>query len=232
MKHPQSVLGPPPGLGGPGLLPSPMGAHPMMNQQHANNGPRFSGMPGGGFNQMPPMMPPHQHQQQQRPGAQMRNMPGPGMIPPHLVKNMQNFPPLGAQGPPPPPFGMRGPPPHGHPMMPPGHMPQGGGPRPMSATPHFPQNVQNLQNSVSQFNQRLVEEIQQNHPMLSFNRMSQQHMYHQQQQQQHGHHHNANLQLQQQQGNYNNNGRFHTKQNLANGNLVSSSAAFILAPPN
>lgn len=152
------------------------------------------------------------------------------MIPPHLVKNMQNFPPLGSQPPPSQPlqqqgFGMRGPPPM-HPMQ-----------RPPPMTPHFPQNVQNLQNSVSQFNQRLVEEIQQNHPMLSFNRINQhQPLYHQlaqqqqqqQMQQQHtggnyhhynnGNHHYSNNH---QGGSGGNNERFRTKQQqlMANGIL-------------
>jgi DNA topoisomerase 2-associated protein PAT1 len=37
-------------------------------------------------------------------------------------------------------------------------------------SPHFQPNSNNAQNSVNQFNQRLLQEIQQNHPLLSMNR--------------------------------------------------------------
>jgi DNA topoisomerase 2-associated protein PAT1 len=80
-------------------------------------------------------------------------------------------------------------------------------------SPHFQQNSNNLQNSVNQFNQRLLQEIQQNHPLLSMNRSN--------------NNNNNNYQAQQQYNNSNNvNGQYHQQQqhqyNRNNsGNVVS-----------
>lgn len=46
----------------------------------------------------------------------------------------------------------------------------------MQLPPFNPSNPQNMQQTVNQFNKRLVHEIQQNHPMLPFNRMNNNHM--------------------------------------------------------
>lgn len=93
------------------------------------------------------------------------------------------------------------------PNMPPPRMP------PQMMSPLFPPNMQNLQNNVNQFNQRLVQEIQQNHPMLPFNRMNNNFnngMINMQQ-----HHMNANM-------HHMNGGKHMQQQNFrANGNLVS-----------
>lgn len=161
-----------------------------------------------------PSPPPHVlQQQQQNMQQQMRKImpipgqpqPAPGlMFPPHL--NMNG---------PPPPAGFPPIPPHlqgpnlskfnlmnmsNHPMHMNNFHPNFGGPMPMRPgvqmppmnrlPPHLmnlqgnPLMYQNAQNS-AQFNQRLVQEIQQNHPMLNP-------MFQRQQQQQHHQHNNNN----------------------------------------
>lgn len=159
--------------------------------------------------------PPHPHSQQQQQQLQMRKMmpnqvqpqPAPGlMFPPHVNMNglqqpAPGFPPIPPhlQGPNLPKFNPMGMP--NHPMHMNNFHPNFGGPMPMRAglqmqpmnrmPPHLmnlqgnPLMYQNAQNS-AQFNQRLVQEIQQNHPMLNpmFQRQQQQH-----------HHSNSNHQF-------------------------------------
>lgn len=124
--------------------------------------------------------------------------------------------------------------------MPPPRMP------PHLQQPHFQSNVHNMQTNINQFNQRLVQEIQQNHPMLPFNRlnnmynnnMANQHhmnMMHQNmhnmhngkqpmQQQQMQQQHNQQQQQQQQQN--------HHQQMRANGNMVSLCVNLLLLRRN
>lgn len=65
-------------------------------------------------------------------------------------------------------------------------------PTPMTP-PHYPPNMQNApQLTVNQFNQRLVQEIQQNHPMLPFNRLNNNFSHHPQLNQIQMQHHNNN----------------------------------------
>lgn len=63
---------------------------------------------------------------------------------------------------------------------------------PPIASPHYQQNMQNAPVSVNQFNQRLVQEIQQNHPMLPFNRLNNNFNHHPQLNQIQMQHHNNN----------------------------------------
>lgn len=65
-------------------------------------------------------------------------------------------------------------------------------PPPNATSPHYQQNVQSLPVSVNQFNQRLVHEIQQNHPMLPFNRLNNNFNNHPQLNQIQMQHHNNN----------------------------------------
>lgn len=64
-------------------------------------------------------------------------------------------------------------------------------PPPMTS-PHYQPNMQNMPVSVNQFNQRLVQEIQQNHPMLPFNRLNNNFNQHPQMNQIQMQHHNNN----------------------------------------
>lgn len=64
-------------------------------------------------------------------------------------------------------------------------------PPPMTS-PHYQPNIQNVPVSVNQFNQRLVQEIQQNHPMLPFNRLNNNFNHHPQLNQLQMQHHNNN----------------------------------------
>lgn len=166
---------PPPGMGSPRQMPmysqvvqqqqQQQQPHPMMNQGGKNNRNNFQMVP-----QMvgPPTRPPNMPLPTGPAGMPRPNMP-PMNMPPHPMNNFNqmHFGPMRggpmpggpmpgpAFGPGMPP-GMRGPPP------PPGH--------PLSQ--FYNQNQQNLQNSVKQFNMKLMEEIQQNHPMLQqLNRM-------------------------------------------------------------
>lgn len=88
--------------------------------------------------------------------------------------------------------------------------------------PQFPGNPQqNMQQTVNQFNKRLVQEIQNNHPMLPFNRMQNNNSMggghpinhhlnqHQQQQQQQQNHHGNNRNIQHHQQNRMANGHDH-----------------------
>lgn len=91
---------------------------------------------------------------------------------------------------------------------------------PPIASPHYQPNMQNVPVSVNQFNQRLVQEIQQNHPMLPFNRLNNNFNHHPQLNQ---------IQMQQHHNNNNNNNVNHgmngknpqmLQQLKLNGNLV------------
>lgn len=132
-------------------------------------------------NRLPPGFPPHHlmgnnigplsgqmHQQQPPPGQNMggRHMPQPPNM--QMPMHPMNFGPM-RHGVPPPQQ-----PPHPHQQMqqrmppPPPHF--GANQYQQQQQQH---NVQNLQNSVNQFNKRLVQEIQQNHPLLQqFNRLN------------------------------------------------------------
>lgn len=92
----------------------------------------------------------------------------------------------------------------------------------MQQLPQFQVNPQSMQQSVNQFNKRLVHEIQQNHPMLPFNRMNNNHLLnnnmgqHPQTLHQNMHHQMQN----QHQHRSNNNNNQHQQQNRGlNGNL-------------
>uniref|UniRef100_A0A336MYH6 CSON007597 protein n=1 Tax=Culicoides sonorensis TaxID=179676 RepID=A0A336MYH6_CULSO len=228
-----SNIQPPPGMGSPrqhpmfnqGQMQQP--PHPMManNQGNKNNRNNFPMPP-----QMMPARPPNmQMPQGGAPGMPPpRNMP-PMNMPPHPMNNFNQMPPFGPMnrgGPMPAPHfgpgpnmggappGMRGPPP------PPGH--------PLSQ--FYNQNQQqNSQNSVKQFNMKLMEEIQQNHPMLQqLNRMHGGHhhnlpgpnnMHNNQNGHFHhgGHQNNPNNRQNQQHinnGNNNNNNKYHTNGNV------------------
>lgn len=93
---------------------------------------------------------------------------------------------------------------------------------PPLTSPHYQSNMQqNAPVSVNQFNQRLVQEIQQNHPMLPFNRLNNNFNHHPQLNQIQMQHHNNN-------NNNNNNGNHGMngknpqmmQQMKVNGNLV------------
>ncbi|XP_037027998.1 transcription factor mef2A-like [Bradysia coprophila] len=91
-------------------------------------------------------------------------------------------------------------------------------------SPHYQPNMRNTPVSVNQFNQCLVQEIQQNHPMLPFNRLNNNFNHHPQLNQiQMQHHNNSNNS-----NNNNNNNGNHTmngknsqmmQQMKVNGNL-------------
>lgn len=140
-----------------------------------------------GFPQNPLMgsnnpLPGQLQQPQPNMGRHMQqNMP---MMPMHPMQ--PNFGPIRHGGPPPPLPHQMPPPLQQHPQQHNQRMLPGSGPgaaqqqqpQPLPP-PHFAgnhfqqQNVQNMQNSVNQFNKRLVQEIQQNHPLLQqFNRMN------------------------------------------------------------
>lgn len=184
----QRPLGPPPGMQSPRQ-------HPMYPP---HQGPMHPAMMNQGNNSRFPIPP------QMMPRPPMPNMLPGGNMP--MMGNMNNFNQMGPQfgpmrGPPPPPghpmaMQMRGPPP------PPGH--------PMAQ--FYNQNPNQMQ---KEFNMKLMEEIQQNHPMLQqLNRMHQ-HFHHQNgvpnHHQPQGHpynnsqiNHNNNRQMQHHLGNNNN----------------------------
>lgn len=153
------------------------------NMSRPSNGPPGLMMPHQNQHSRP-MFPPPNHQIS--PNRLPPGFPHPLMgvnnphQPPNMGRNMQhnmhmpmhpmhpNFGPPIRHGGPPPPLPMH----FQQQMSQQQHqqrMMQGGGQMP---PPNFPpnnfqnQNVQNLQNSVNQFNKRLVQEIQQNHPLL------------------------------------------------------------------
>lgn len=135
----------------------------MKQHQHQGGMPRFGfppPPPGLFSNQMPPP-PPHM----MPPNRGFPPMPAvPAGFNPMMMPRPRNmpFPMPGGQ---PHPMGNYGGPMFRGPMQPPPPPP---GSHPMMQRPQqFPPNPAQ---SVNQFNQRLVEEIQQNHPMLSFNR--------------------------------------------------------------
>lgn len=94
------------------------------------------------------------------------------MLPPHLnAQNMGRMPPASNV----PPHALNNFPVHpnfNNPMR--SNTPRGGPQLPMP--PHMQMQQSMQQQSVNQFNKRLVQEIQQNHPMLPFNRMNNNHI--------------------------------------------------------
>lgn len=94
-------------------------------------------------------------------------------------------------------------------------------PPPMTS-PHYQPNMQNMPVSVNQFNQRLVQEIQQNHPMLPFNRLNNNFNHHPQLNQIQMQHHNNNNNNNNNNGNHAMNGKNSQmmQQMKVNGNLV------------
>lgn len=185
-----NATGPPPGFNGPrpnfnNLPPQ----HPLNNFMHQggpqnhHRGPLPPGFPAV------PLFPPGMHGHHQLPNYPPRPMPNL----PIALNNFAMHPNFNAMRP-----GAPGP------MVPP-RMP----PHPNLMNP---QNISGSASAYNMFNQRLVQEIQQNHPMLSnarhnnfsgpnmntnnMNMNPLQHMQHQQQQQ-HQHHHHHHQQMQQ-----------------------------------
>lgn len=188
-------------------------AHPLMN--FPNSGPR-----------LPPGFPPaHHHLAHQMGGGSVNSGPppqqlqppahlGPRNMPPNLPMHHNNFnmhPAFNMMRPPMPPLG-----------PPPQRIPNIGPPPLLQQQQNFQQNVQNS----AQFNKRLVQEIQQNHPLLSYNRNGMNNNYNH-----HNNHNNIypNNNGNQHHNNNNNNNMNGQKQhnNRSNGNLVSSAKTLI-----
>lgn len=160
----------PPGLMMPSQNPRPMFPPPPPHQISPNR--------------LPPGFPPHPLMGVNHP--QGHHQPPPPNMGRHMPQNMHmpmhpmhpNFgPPIRHGGPPqhpPLPMQMQQ---HLSQQQHQQRIMQGGGQMQPSLPNHFPpnhfQNIPNLQNSVNQFNKRLVQEIQQNHPLLQqFNRLN------------------------------------------------------------